>query len=96
MIYECHITIGLHPISAKALIESLGWKFSYITGDPDLGTDPHEYATRHASANTQITIVIEELTRIASILARQGFPILREKVELVMYDTHLHPPQPTR
>ena len=94
MTYECHITIALHPVSAEALITSLGWKFSCIHGDPDLGIGAREYATRHAAVGTPITQVILEIQRISGILLAQGFPVLREKIELVMYDVYLNKESP--
>lgn len=87
MYYECHITLGLHPVSAKRLIEALGWKYSMIEGDPVLGTGYHEYATRHASAKCPESTIIAEMDYIAGVLAHMGFNVLRQKVELVVYDT---------
>lgn len=86
MVYECHITIDLYPISAKELIEALGWKFSKIAGDPQLGDKTFEYATRSASSQTQLVVVVNELERVSGILSKQGFPVVREKIELVVHD----------
>ena len=88
MYYECHISIGLHPISAQQLIENLNnWSFSKIAGDPVLGKDTYEYATRHVSGNTNFQKVVDHMNKTATILREQGFPVLRQKVELVIYDT---------
>jgi hypothetical protein len=87
MYYECHITLGLHPVSAKGLIEALGWKYSMIEGDPVLGTGYREYATRIASVKVNEAVVIAEMDYIASVLAHRGFNVLRQKIELVIYDT---------
>lgn len=87
MYWELHITLGLHPVSAKPLIEALAWKFSCINGDPDLGGGPREYATHHGSPNAPIEGIIHELNRVAGILKEAGFNVIRRKVELVMYDT---------
>jgi hypothetical protein len=87
MYYECHITLGLHPISAQPLIEALGWKYSCIEGDPVLGTGYHEYATRHASTRVGESRIIAEMSYIAGVLAHAGFNVVRQKVELVIYDT---------
>ena len=88
MYYECHITIALHPVSAKSLIAALnGWHFSCIEGDPVLKDHSYEYATRHASSNTPFEDVVAHMNRTADILRDQGFPVVRQKVELVMYDT---------
>ena len=88
MYYECHISIGLHPVSARPLIEALNsWSFSCISGDPILGKDTYEYATRHVSGNTNFQKVLSHINTAAHILREQGFPVLRQKIELVIYDT---------
>ena len=88
MYYECHISIGLHPTSAKELIECLnGWSFSCIQGDPVLGKGVYEYATRHAPGSTDLGKVIQHMNDTAHILKGQGFPVIRQKVEIVVYDT---------
>lgn len=87
MYYECHITLGLHPKSARVLIEALNnWKYSSIEGDPDLGSGPREYATRRASSNVALADVVAHMDKIALILNDEGYNVLRSKVELVMYD----------
>lgn len=87
MYYECHITLKLQPRSAKHLIEGLGWKFSCIEGDPSLGDGPREYATRHVSTTVGEPAIIAEMDHVAGVLAHAGFSVIRQKVELVVYDT---------
>ena len=88
MYYEIHITLGLSPVSAQPLIEALnGWSFSAITGDPILGKDAYEYATRHASGNTPFDVVKAQMSKTAAILKDQGFDVVRQKIELVLLDT---------
>lgn len=87
MYYELHITIGNHLVSAKQLIEACNnWSYSAITGDLVLGKEGYEYATRHASGNCPFEDVVASLNTMATFLKVQGYPVIRQKVELVMYD----------
>lgn len=87
MYYECHITIGPHHLSSRSLVEAMGWKFSYINGDPSFGEGSREYATQHADARINLEDVKAAMDRDAHILRQNGFPVIRQKVELVVYDT---------
>lgn len=88
MYWECHITLGLHPVSSKDLVEALGWKFSCIDGDPQLGSGAREYATRNASSVSDFETVKTHMNYTADVLKRTGgFNVIRQKIELVMYDT---------
>jgi hypothetical protein len=87
MYWECHITIGVSPLGSRALAEALGWKYSCIDNDPDLGEGFKEYATRHASTAVPFQDVVDALNRTSAIFKDMGFKVLRQKVELVMYDT---------
>lgn len=85
--YECHIT--LTPDSGlKVFVEGLGWKFSQIFGDIILGDDEiFAYATTHYNEKLGEQEVIAEMNHAASMMEKRGFKVLRQKVELVVYDT---------
>lgn len=96
--YECHITftfIWHDTTDLKALIErDTGWKWSQIDGDPVLGPGRKTYLTKHfpASTNTSHTMadaepVVAKMAKAAAYLRGCGLEVLREKVELVIYDT---------
>lgn len=83
--YECHITLEPHPELEKSL--PMPWKFSQIDGDPVLGKKVLAYATRYYSTAETKEFVIGDMAEIASILTSKGFTVVRQKVELVVYDT---------
>ncbi len=90
MYYECHITVKPSTndrSDLKDLLDKVDWKHSKITNDPDLGYAVWAYATKHYPASKQINKVIEKMNEIASLLKYEGFTVVREKVELVIYDT---------
>lgn len=86
--YECHITLELTNIAyIEELIESMGWKFSKIDGDPVLGEGVKCYATAHFNASKNVSEVIEEMSHVAGSLHVCGYKVIRQKVELIVYDT---------
>jgi hypothetical protein len=85
--YECHITIsGTHRADVQLSVEDIGWIFSEIDGDPDLGSGVKQYATKHFNVRKKRENVIAELSTAADALRSYGCIVLREKVELVIYD----------
>jgi hypothetical protein len=91
--YECHITMRGNPKDIKPLVESFNWKFSAIDGDPVLGNGVLCYATRHYNARWQKQSIIDEMRIVAAQLSQKApvEEVLREKVELVVYDTKQAP-----
>ena len=59
---------------------------SRIDGDPDLGKGVKHYLTRHFRADTARNDVIESLQKAASVISSQGHSVLRQKIELVIFD----------
>lgn len=88
MYYELHITCKGKPEEVKPLVEDkLGWRFSNIDGDPDLGEGVKCYATRQLNANKMMfNEVIAYLAAHADMLREEGVGVWREKIELVIYD----------
>jgi hypothetical protein len=88
MYWECHITIGPHSLEgAKDCVEWVGWKYSKIDGDPSFGEGVREYATMNASDKNPLASVIEYMGETAETIRQCGFPVIRQKVEQVVYDT---------
>ena len=86
--YEMHITmLGSKDILAP-MVKKMGWKFSAIDGDPVLGDGIKCYATAWLSPRriSQDEAVLT-LTGTADILKHWGANVIREKIELVIYDT---------
>lgn len=85
--YECHITMLAKPDDVQYPTEYIKWKFSAIDGDPSLGDGVKCYATRHYNARRSLEEVIAEVQDAAMYLRKLNINVLREKVELVVYDT---------
>ena len=81
MVYELHITMSERP---KWPLK--GWSYSEITGDIVLGKQNWCYFTKHIHASTPIDVVIKELMGNTAWLRDMGVKVIREKVELVVYD----------
>ena len=93
--YECHITINSDGSGCEGaegdyyckLVEDNGWIYSEINGDPDLGKGVKCYATRQFNVTKfGFDLVLESLTNMSFLLQENDVPVVREKVELVMYD----------
>lgn len=90
--YECHITIqhshcSLELERIQDAIEDNGWKYSVIDGDPTIGDGCFCYATTHISAKAELKTVIDQMAAVAESLSAQDMRVIRQKVELVVYDT---------
>ena len=89
--YECHITmmtsedISKHDI--QQVVESYQWKFSAIDGDPILGDGVKCYATMHYAAKQTVQDVIQKVKSLSKFISMHGITVIRDKVELVLYDT---------
>ncbi len=92
--YECHITIQ-HSYDCKELlriqdeIEDMNWKYSVIDGDPTLGDDCFCYATAHMPMRFGLEKVIEAMKKVTSSLQNKKMRVIRQKVELVVYDERI-------
>lgn len=88
MNFEAHITLPIEfaaAVEAWAAENAAAWKFSKIDGDPLLGAKPHCYLTRH---HTQYDWLLSNMRYVVTgLMDREGIPTLRQKVELIMYDT---------
>lgn len=92
--YECHITFLMPGRQADYLEAHTDWKFSRIDGDPVMGAGLKCYLTKHfpASAHTSHTTaeadkVVVKMGEVANFLKLSGIEVIRQKVELVIFDT---------
>lgn len=85
MTYECHITttVADEP-EAAAVASALGWKTSEIKRDPLLGDASHFYLTAHDTSFPRLYV---KMKRTAAELKQLNCTVLREKIELIVYDT---------
>ena len=85
MNYECHITTTVASAAvAEEIASRCGWKTSEIKRDPLLGDGSHFYLTRHSTSHQRI---FDEMKYAAAELRLYGATVLREKIELIVYDT---------
>ena len=81
MYYECHITINKdHLDKANSLAKQFGFKTSAIDGDSVLGDIVLGYITFRRSTYED---TFEVMDKICNSL---GFPVLRRKIEHIVYD----------
>lgn len=74
------------PGRLKGWIEQMGWKFSAIDGDPNLGAGVKAYATRQFNKRFSQESMVVLLNAAADALEGRQVKIIRRKVELVIYD----------
>lgn len=84
--YECHITLNGDPEKLRPVVEKLNWSFSCIHDDIIMGVGLKCYATQHYNSRYKPETIIQIVQDTADAIFLQGFPILRRKVELVIYD----------
>jgi len=85
--YECHITMRGDKTKIEPLVKAEHWKFSAIDGDPVLGAGVLCYATHHFKGTLDKVDVVIAMGIVADKLRDQGVEVIRQKVELVVYDT---------
>ena len=85
--YEVHITMKGDPAKIEPLVNKIGWKFSAIDGDPILGEGIKCYATMFFSPRRyEQDEVVEIIELVAQNLRSKGINVIREKIELVIWD----------
>lgn len=83
--FECHITIpqvldGLGKVVARLR----GWKTSEIARDPVLGPETYFYLTLHRGSYPELE---EEMIACCRDLQRLDCPVIRCKIEQIVFDT---------
>jgi hypothetical protein len=87
MNYECHITVKREygPVAAGVAADPIcPWSYSQIDGDPVLGKQAFAYLTKH---DTNYIRLYSSMKSTVGALSQQGVEVVREKIELIMYDT---------
>ena len=87
--FECHITLLKPENTEKArklftISESNNMKTSWITGDPVLGAGKWFYVSGYSESYDEL---LQRMTKTAMHLREEGFEVVREKIEQIMYDT---------
>jgi hypothetical protein len=88
--YECHITMDVEPDMKERIRgwteKTFRWKFSCIDGDPDLGAGIKCYATTQFNKKMSESLVRANMESVAVGLHAAGAHILRQKIEVVIFD----------
>lgn len=85
MLFECHITVSTeHAETATNIAKLCHWKTSEIARDPVLGDKNFFYLTSHSKEYNDMW---SRLRQTVAMFNNVEVPVLREKIELIMYDT---------
>lgn len=84
--FEAHVTMTGDPAAIRPAVEDLGWKFSAIDGDANLGDGIKCYATRQMNERIGEQGALWELMFAADFLAKEGYTVIRRKIERVIFD----------
>lgn len=85
--YEAHITCDqAHARTVEKLASDLGprWVYSVIAGCPLLGQGTYCYLTTYG---TDVDVVRALILHAETLLAQRHVPVLRAKIERIVYDT---------
>jgi hypothetical protein len=83
--FEWHITVDKsYSVEVRKLAEISGAVFSQITGCPILGQGEYCYLTGYDTESDDVRIAIDFHTAHLRML---GVPVLRAKIENIVYDT---------
>lgn len=82
--FECHITCNLKDeVVCEQIASQCHWKTSKIDGDPVLGKKAFFYFTSH---DTDLSRMMVRMNNVCNTLRARGIPVLREKIEVIIYD----------
>jgi len=88
LLLECHITFSVENAEfCTAVAAANHWKTSEIARDPVLGDKNFFYLTTH---DTDLIKLMQRIHRIRFFAEESNVQILREKIELIIYDTKSH------
>lgn len=83
--FECHVTCLIKDAAiASEVAKELHWKTSEIARDPVLGNDTFFYLTTHAD---DLEVMFSRLQRVGDALWIRHVEVVRQKIEVVIYDT---------
>jgi hypothetical protein len=84
--YEAHMTFDKeHAQRVEYLGDEWGWAYSVITGCPLLGQGTYCYLTSYHP--TEPERLRKDMELIEAAARSAGFPVLRSKIEHIVYDT---------
>lgn len=85
MMFECHITCPLDQRDmAASVAKAHHWSTSEIERDPVLGKASYFYLTSHGDDYRKL---FDRMEHASYTLRRHNVTVIREKIELIMYDT---------
>jgi hypothetical protein len=85
--YECHITMLGDPEVLKPAVIGIGWTYSAIDNDANLGPGMKQYATKQINTKIGLEATIKTVLNAGADMRDRGAEVLREKVEEVLFDT---------
>lgn len=81
--YEAHLTMDkVHAERLKPGIRD--WQYSAIDDDPLMGQKPYCYLTAY---DPDPEFLLERMNQVVAILYEMSIPVLRRKVERIVYDS---------
>lgn len=83
--YEAHMTFDREHAAKVETAAALGWVYSVITGCPLLGSGTYCYLTGYSRDDP--AQLLREMEATATALAQSGVPVLRLKIERIVYDS---------
>ena len=84
--YEAHITIDIqHAKEAKIIAYATGWKYSQIHGCPIMGDKTYCYLTGYNAGDA--FKLRQSIDAVISLCIMGQIPVLRAKIEHIIYDT---------
>ena len=83
--YESHITVSTDcRVVGIDVADTYGWKTSEIARDPLLGDETYFYLTSH---DKSFIGMYDRMKEVSDALRSRGVEVVREKIELIVYDT---------
>ncbi len=83
--FEAHITCPREKSDdVKQFAGLTGWSFSAIDGDPVMGKQAYCYLTAYRPVAEEL---LAEMAKLSHLLLEANVPVLREKIERIIYDT---------
>jgi len=83
--FEAHITMPRDKAEdVEKWAEISGWKFSQIDGDPLMGKQAYCYLTNYDTDGKRLLM---RTVTLGLNLQEHGIPVLRQKIEQIIYDT---------
>jgi hypothetical protein len=85
--FEAHITFDRAKSKlVQGLADDTGgkWKVSAFDADPIMGDKPYCYLTAY---DKDEIMLLDRMSQVAGLAEVRGIPVLRQKIERIIYDT---------